>query len=51
MNAVPATPNSSDLNQIEMAFSKLKSHIRMRAIRTLYSLTECQNYFKDAGYI
>lgn len=55
---------SPDLNPIEMAFSKLKSHLRARAIRTidglwqaigdicdLYSPIECQNYFKAAGYV
>lgn len=48
---------------IENAFSKLKSHLRAHAIRTidglwqaigdicsLYSPTECRNYFKAAGY-
>lgn len=63
MDAVPATLQP-DLNPIEMAFSKLKSHLRMRAIRTidglwqavgdictLYSPTEYQNYFKAAGYL
>lgn len=57
-------PYSPDLNPIEMAFSKLKSHLRARAIRTidglwqaigdicsLYSPEECQNYFKAAGYV
>lgn len=57
-------PYSPDLNPIEMAFSKLKSHLRTRAIRTidglwqaigdictLYPPTECQNYFKAAGYV
>ncbi len=56
-------PYSPDLNPIEMAFSKLKAHLRTRAIRTidrlwqaigdictLYPSTECQNYFKAAGY-
>lgn len=56
-------PYSPDLNPIEMAFSKLKAHLRARAIRTfdglwqaicdihgLYSPTECRNYFKAAGY-
>jgi hypothetical protein len=46
-----------------MAFSKLKSHLRARAARTidalwdaigdicnLYSPAECSNYFKAAGY-
>lgn len=54
----PSTPS------IEMAFAKLKAHLRARAIRTidglwqtigeictLYSTTECQNYFKAAGYV
>ncbi|WP_442866007.1 IS630 family transposase, partial [Aminobacter sp. HY435] len=54
-------PYSPDLNPIEMAFSKLKSQLRARAIRTidglwqaigdictLYPPTECQNYFKAA---
>ena len=56
-------PYSPDLNPIEMAFSKLKSHLRARATRTidtlwdaigdickLYSPAECSNYFKAAGY-
>jgi transposase len=56
-------PYSPDLNPIEMAFSKLKAHLRARASRTidglwqaigdiceLYSPTECNNYFKTAGY-
>jgi len=56
-------PYSPDLNPIEMAFSKLKSHLRSRAVRTidqlwkvigdickLFSPTECRNYFKAAGY-
>jgi len=47
-----------------MAFSKLKSHLRARAVRTfdglwqaigdicsLYPPNECQNYFKAAGYV
>jgi hypothetical protein len=46
-----------------MAFSKLKAHLRARAIRTidalwraigdiceLFSPTECRNYFNAAGY-
>jgi hypothetical protein len=46
-----------------MAFSKLKAHLRARAVRTieelweaigqicdLFSPEECQNYFKAAGY-
>jgi transposase len=56
-------PYSPDLNPIEMAFSKLKAHLRKRAERTiddlwkavgdicsLYPPTECANYFKAAGY-
>lgn len=56
-------PYSPDLNPIEMAFSKLKSHLRATAARTidelwraignicdLYSPSECANYFKAAGY-
>jgi len=54
---------SPDLNPIEMAFSKLKAHLRARGARTiddlwraigdissLYKPTECKNYFKAAGY-
>ena len=57
-------PYSPDLNPIEMAFAKLKAHLRARAIRTidslwqaigdiceLYSPKECLNYFKAAGYV
>jgi transposase len=56
-------PYSPDLNPIEMAFSKLKAHLRARAARTfdalwqavgdicdLYKPDECWNYFKAAGY-
>ncbi|MEM6416083.1 MAG: transposase, partial [Pseudomonadota bacterium] len=56
-------PYSPDLNPIEMAFSKLKAHLRKGAHRTidalwraigdicqLYEPEECQNYFKAAGY-
>lgn len=56
-------PYSPDLNPIEMAFSKLKAHLRKHAVRTidalwkvigdicdLYDPTECQNYFRAAGY-
>lgn len=56
-------PYSPDLNPIEMAFSKLKAYLRAKAVRTiddlwktigdictLYTPTECQNYFKAAGY-
>lgn len=54
---------SPDLNPIEMAFSKLKAHLRKAAARTfdalwkaignicdLFDRQECWNYFKDAGY-
>jgi len=56
-------PYSPDLNPIEMAFSKLKAHLRRLKARTLedlwravgdicglFSPTECWNYFKAAGY-
>ena len=56
-------PYSPDLNPIEMAFSKLKAHLRRLKARTLKELwravgdicglfdpTECWNYFKAAGY-
>jgi len=56
-------PYSPDLNPIEMAFSKLKAHLRKRAVRTiqelweaigqicdLYDPDECMNYFRAAGY-
>ncbi|TDR27762.1 transposase [Aquamicrobium defluvii] len=54
---------SPDLNPIEMAFSKLKAHMRKAAARTfdalfnalhdicrLFSPHECRNYFNAAGY-
>ena len=56
-------PYSPDLNPLEMAFSKLKAHLRATAARTidhlwkaigdicrLYSQEECSNYFRAAGY-
>lgn len=56
-------PYSPDLNPIEMAFSKRKTLLRKRAARSfdaitqalgeicnLFSVTECRNYFKAAGY-
>jgi len=56
-------PYSPDLNPIEMAFSKLKAHLRARAVRTiddlwraigdiceLFDPDECSNFFKAAGY-
>ena len=55
---------SPDLNPIEMAFSKLKEHLRRIGARTLDALwravgeicdlfdpEECWNYFKEAGYV
>ncbi len=57
-------PYSPDLNPIEMAFSKLKAHLRRIGARSftdmfnavaeicdLYSSRECWNYFKAAGYV
>ncbi len=54
---------SPDLNPIEMAFSKLKAHLRKIAARSfdalieaigdicnLYRPSECWNYFVNAGY-
>jgi transposase len=54
---------SPDLNPIEMAFAKLKAHLRKAAARTfdalidaigdicsLFQPTECWNYFTKAGY-
>jgi len=54
---------SPDLNPIEMAFSKLKAHLRRAAARTfdalwqalgnicdLFEPQECWNYFKAAAY-
>ena len=54
---------SPDLNPIEMAFAKLKAHLRKAAARTfdalfeaigdicrLYNPSECWNYFTKAGY-
>lgn len=54
---------SPDLNPIEMAFSKLKAHLRKAAVRSydllwrtvgdichLFERSDCWNYFKEAGY-
>ena len=54
---------SPDLNPIEMAFAKLKAHLRKTAARTiddlwkaignickLFTTEECANYFATAGY-
>lgn len=56
-------PYSPDLNPIEMAFAKLKAHLRKIGARTidalwkavgsicdLYTPEECWNYLKEAGY-
>lgn len=56
-------PYSPDLNPIEQAFSKLKAHLRQHAERSIESLwqrigtllalftpTQCQNFFRHAGY-
>lgn len=56
-------PYSPDLNPIEMAFSKLKAHLRRAGARTIDALwravgeicdifepEECWNFFKAAGY-
>jgi transposase len=56
-------PYSPDLNPIEMAFAKLKAHLRRIGARTidalwravgnirdLYSPDECRNYLIAAGY-
>src|ERR1700733_6086887 len=56
-------PYSPDLNPIEMAFAKLKAHLRAMAMRTidelwnaigqicdLFTPQECANYFQAAGY-
>ena len=55
---------SPDLNPIEMAFSKLKAHLRKAKARSydalwetighicdLFTKDECRNYFKHAGYV
>jgi transposase len=57
-------PYSPDLNPIEMAFAKLKAHLRRIGARSftqvfaaiadvcdLFSPQECWNYLKDAGYV
>jgi transposase len=56
-------PYSPDFNPIELAFSKLKAHLRKAAERSIPALwdrigaildtfqpTECQNFFCHAGY-
>ena len=55
---------SPDLNPVEMAFAKLKSLLRAKALRTMdelwsalgpisdtFSQTECRNYLRHAGYL
>ena len=55
---------SPDLNPIELAFSKLKAHLRKAAERTIprlsrrigrivsdFSPRECRNFFRHAGYV
>ncbi len=57
-------PYSPDLNPVEMAFSKLKAHLRRIGARSftdmleaitevcdLYSPQECWNHFRAAGYL
>jgi len=57
-------PYSPDLNPIEMAFSKLKAHLRKAAEHTIPGLLrrigrvvrtfnpqECTNFFRHAGYV
>ena len=57
-------PYSPDLNPIEMAYSKLKAHLRRLKARTfdelfqsvaqtcdLFPPNECRNLFKAAGYV
>ena len=57
-------PYSPDLNPIEMAFSKLKAHLRRIGARSIDALwravgeicglfhpDECWNFFKEAGYL
>lgn len=56
-------PYSPDLNPIEMAYCKLKAHLRRLKARTfdapfesvaqtceLFPTEECRNFFKAAGY-
>jgi transposase len=56
-------PYSPDLNPIELAFSKLKAHLRKAVERSMpalwdrigtildtFSAAECQNFFRHAGY-
>lgn len=60
---LPLPQYSPDLNPIEMAFAKLKAHLRKAAARTfdalwralgdictLFEPAECRNFFKHANY-
>ena len=60
---LPLPPYSPDLNPIEMAFAKLKAHLRKAAERSVpalwdrigsildtFSPVECTNFFRHAGY-
>jgi len=62
-NLLYLPPYSPDLNPIEMAFAKLKSLLRAKALRTMddlwkalgplsntFSQSECVNYLRHAGY-
>jgi transposase len=57
-------PYSPNLNPIELAFSKLKAHLRRAAEHTIpgllhrigrvvraFSPQECRNFFRHAGYV
>jgi hypothetical protein len=61
---LPLPPYSPDLNPIEMAFAKLKAHLKRIGARTfdtlleaigdicnLFSPDECSNYFRHARYL
>jgi transposase len=57
-------PYSPDLNPIELAFSKMKAHLRKAAEHTIprlvrrigrivadFPASECRNFFRHAGYV
>jgi hypothetical protein len=45
-------PYSPDLNSIEMAFAKLKAHLRAAVnISALFEPKECWKFFRHAGYV